>query len=204
MYHYSKLINNDFAARYYKVPYREFDHIKSKKEKEYFKFNTHQKKRPKGKYDRLGKESRERDFEMITKHSRGVPAPWNYELGLKWMKGPNAREIRKKMTRDRKKLLKKWKGKNAGLVDEVDRFARDEKKSMKLDMNVKAFLTGFFFIGIFRLKRTRTLNNLLGITRGRSTRDRALETTSCRLRRLRRWSRLTRGTCSHPGRRRSC
>lgn len=143
MYHYSKLINNDFADRFYKVPYRELHSTKIKQEKKYFKYNTFKKKRPKGEIKRLPQESRERDFEMITKHSRAVPAPWNYELNLKWMKGPNAREIKAKITRDRKKLLKKWKGKNAGLVDQVDRFAREEKKSMKLDMSV-TFCFGIF------------------------------------------------------------
>lgn len=91
----------------------------------------------------MTKESRQRDFELIQKHSRGVPAPWNYELGLKWMKGPNAKEVRESVARERKALLKKWKGKNANLVDEVDRFHREDeggKESKKLDMTVCSFV----------------------------------------------------------------
>lgn len=136
MYHYSKLINNDFANSFYKTPYREFDHIKSIENKKYWKYNTNPKIK-RQKEDRLTKESRERDFELIKKHSKGVPAPWNYELWPKWMKGPNAREVQEKLTREKKKMLKKWKGKNAGLVDERDRFYREDAgKGEKIDLNV--------------------------------------------------------------------
>ena len=142
MYTYSKKIKNKFNDPFYNLPVRHFDHQKSKAGKIFFNYNTFKRKRthPKIGVHRGPRESREKDFESIQNHSKAVPAPWNYELGLKWMKGPNAKENYQKINRDRKKLLKKWKGKNAKLVDEVEeKMKANIKKENKLEMDVRNF-----------------------------------------------------------------
>jgi hypothetical protein len=136
MYRYSKKVKAEFGNDFYNMPVLQFDHIKHLDNANQFKYNTYKAKRKKVPA-KFGKESRQRDFELIKKHSKAVPAPWNYELGLKWMKGPNARENRTVMPYSKAKMKKKWKGKNAPLVDEEQEKAADKlKKENKLDMKV--------------------------------------------------------------------
>lgn len=120
MYDSSKLpLHTEYNKSYYDPLTDHFDHLKHKDENVQFKYNTYKKKRPKtsklaAKFDRAPKCQ---ELLAIKKHSEKVPAPWSYELGIKWMVGYKGKGVERTGalvgTEDRegtdKRLFKKWK-----------------------------------------------------------------------------------------------
>lgn len=77
-------------------------------------------------------------YNMVKKHSRGVPGPWQYNVEPKWLKHQKMREFSVGPTREVKKLAYKWMrtpgedGKREEPEDDI--FAPDEKiKQKKID-----------------------------------------------------------------------
>lgn len=108
MYHYSKLIKNEYGYDFYKMPVLHFDYQKSAAAKENFQINTYKKKRIVRKVKR--EEIPKRMGDEVKKMAERTPGPWNYELKMKWIKGPNGKEPEEPIPKGRKEMYFRWKG----------------------------------------------------------------------------------------------
>lgn len=96
------------------MPVRHFDHLKSIKDKKNYDFNTYAKKRVKQKKiptDKRKLPNRDNGgiFQEVSRLAAVTPGPWTYDLNLKWIKGPNAKEPVEKVKNDDQKMKFKWK-----------------------------------------------------------------------------------------------
>lgn len=129
------------------------DHRKIIDGKKQFTYNTYKRKRPQSSKlaARFSRAPKCEGFLKVQKHSHAVPAPWSYELGIKWMKGYKGKGIERQGAlvgiEDRegkdRRLFKKWKhfkGGNPEKEDLGDGNVKKVKKGRgKLDMKVSVW-----------------------------------------------------------------
>lgn len=115
-------------------------------------FNTYKRKRPKSSKlaARFNRAPKCEEYLALKKHSENVPAPWSYELGIKWMTGYKGKHVERTGAlvgiEDRegkdKRLFKKWKHYRAGNPEKEDLGDGNIKKVVKgrgkLDMKVNS------------------------------------------------------------------
>ena len=134
MYHYSKLIKNDYGFDFYKLPVHHTDPRRQIEARENYEYNTFSKKRPpprKLKPEEIPKRGGLDD--EIKKKAQATPGPWSYNLGLKWIRGPNAKEPEENVPKDKQKIKFLWQS-----VPKDQRQYKKPKneKLKKPDMNV--------------------------------------------------------------------
>jgi PAB1-binding protein PBP1 len=114
MYHHSKLVKNDFGYKCYEMPVRHFDHIQNAIDKKNFDYAINKKKRRRAEVALPKKEdvpSKDKGgiFQEVDRLAKVTPGPWTYDLNVKWMKGPNAKEVQEAVGKEKKKIFYKWK-----------------------------------------------------------------------------------------------
>jgi hypothetical protein len=117
------------------------DHRKIIDDKKQFNYNTYKKRRPQSSKlaARFNRAPKCEEFLQVKKHSEGVPAPWSYELGIKWMKGYKGKNVERQGAlvgiepregKD-KRLFKRWKHFKGGNPEKEDLGDANVKKVQK-------------------------------------------------------------------------
>jgi hypothetical protein len=164
LFNYSKLpVHNMYNQSFYTPMTHHMDHRKIIDDKKQLSYNTYKRRRPKSSKlaARFGRAAKCQEFLQVKKHSENVPAPWKYELGIKWMKGYKGKDIERQGAlvgievregKD-KRLFKRWKNYKAGNPEKEDlndvNVKVVKKGRGKLDMKVKFIKLAYFnpFLG---------------------------------------------------------
>ena len=121
MYVNAQLIDNTYADEAYEVDPKYFDSTKHKAHCEHYdvecncyaipgNYKRPKKERPKTTAPGPRKPVKDKNiiFNEVKKHSRNVPAPWQYNVFPKWLKHPKNRDFTTGVGRTQKKLQYNW------------------------------------------------------------------------------------------------